>query len=182
MWLPVPWGLCTLPGPTSTSQTEFPQVQSAEAYLGYNSSRSDTGGSPGGSHEESACNAGDPGWFPGSGRPPGGGNGNPPQYPCLENPMDGGAWQTTVCGVRKSHVGHDLQQQQRLREISNGLLFPLTEGKSLNLQQRQEQPSPLMIVESAGPRDLWFFLRLHFHGFVSIRGLNFSSYVRWILT
>ena len=30
-----------------------------------------------------------------SGRSPGGGNGNPLQYPCLENPMDRGAWWTT---------------------------------------------------------------------------------------
>ena len=40
----------------------------------------------------SACNAGDLGLIPGSGRPPEGGNGTPLQYPCLENPMDGGAW------------------------------------------------------------------------------------------
>ena len=39
----------------------------------------------------SACNAGDPGSIPGSGRSPGEGNGNPFQHPCLENPMDGGA-------------------------------------------------------------------------------------------
>ena len=37
-------------------------------------------------------NAGDLGSIPGSGRFPGEGNGNPLQYPCLENPMDGGAW------------------------------------------------------------------------------------------
>ena len=40
----------------------------------------------------SAYNAGDPGSIPGSGRSPGEGNGNPFQYPCLENPMDGEAW------------------------------------------------------------------------------------------
>ena len=36
--------------------------------------------------KESACNAGDLGSIPGLGRSPGGGNGNPPQYSCLENP------------------------------------------------------------------------------------------------
>ena len=36
------------------------------------------------------CNAGDPGLIPGLGRSPGKGNGNPPQYSCLENSMDGG--------------------------------------------------------------------------------------------
>ena len=40
----------------------------------------------------SAYNVGDPGSIPGLGRSPGEGNGNPLQYPCLENPMDGGAW------------------------------------------------------------------------------------------
>ena len=39
----------------------------------------------------SVCNAGDPGSIPGSGRSPGEGNGNPLQYYCLENPMDGRA-------------------------------------------------------------------------------------------
>ena len=38
----------------------------------------------------------------GSGRYPGEGHGNPLQYPCLENPVDGGAWQATVPGVTKS--------------------------------------------------------------------------------
>ena len=47
------------------------------------------GGSDGG---ESACNAGDPGLIPESGRSPGEGNGNPLQYSCLENSVDGGAW------------------------------------------------------------------------------------------
>ena len=48
---------------------------------------------PGGSDgKASACNAGDPGSIPGSGRSPGEGNGNPLQYSCLENPVDRGAW------------------------------------------------------------------------------------------
>ena len=40
----------------------------------------------------SAYKAGDPGLIPGLGRSPGEGNGNPLQYSCLENPIDGGAW------------------------------------------------------------------------------------------
>ena len=39
-----------------------------------------------------ACNVGDLGSIPGSGRSPGEGNGNPLQYACLENPMNGGTW------------------------------------------------------------------------------------------
>ena len=62
-------------------------------------------GFPGGSDgKASACNAWDPGSIPGSGRPPGEGNGNPLQHSCLENPMDRGAWQATVHGVTKSRT------------------------------------------------------------------------------
>ena len=47
-------------------------------------------GFPGGSDgKESACNVGDPGSIPGMGRSLGGGNGNPLQYSCLKNSMDG---------------------------------------------------------------------------------------------
>ena len=60
---------------------------------------------PGGSEvKASASNAGDLGSIPGSGRSPGEGNGNPLQYSCLENPMDGGAWWATVHGVTKSRT------------------------------------------------------------------------------
>jgi len=52
----------------------------------------------------SACNAGDLGLIPGSGRSLGEGNGNPFQYSCLENSMDGGAWWATVHGVAKSQT------------------------------------------------------------------------------
>ena len=55
--------------------------------------------------KESACNAGDLGSIPGSGRSPGEGNGNSLQYSCLENPMDRGVWWATVHGVTR--VGHD---------------------------------------------------------------------------
>ena len=52
--------------------------------------------------KESTYNAGDPGLIPGLGRSPGEGNGNPLQYSCLENPMDGGAWRATVHGITES--------------------------------------------------------------------------------
>ena len=59
-------------------------------------------GFPGGSGiKASACNEGGLGLIPGSGRSPGEGNGNPLQYSCLKNPMDGGAWWATVHGVGK---------------------------------------------------------------------------------
>ena len=52
-------------------------------YLGF------SGGSDG---KVSPCNVGDQGSIPGSGRFPGEGNGNPLQYSCLENSMDGRTW------------------------------------------------------------------------------------------
>ena len=60
---------------------------------------------PGGSDgKESACNAGDPGLIPGSGRSPGEGNGNPLQYSCLENLIEepGRLW-----SMESRAVGHD---------------------------------------------------------------------------
>ena len=55
--------------------------------------------------QETFCNAGDSGLIPGLGRSPEEGNGNPLQYSCLENPMDGGAWWVTVHGSQR--VRHD---------------------------------------------------------------------------
>ena len=46
--------------------------------------------------KEFACNVGNMGLIPGSGRSPGEGNDNPLQYFCLENPMDRGTWRATV--------------------------------------------------------------------------------------
>ena len=53
--------------------------------------------------KESACNVGDTGSIPGLGRFPGEGNGNLPQYSCLRNPMDRGAWQANSPQGLKSH-------------------------------------------------------------------------------
>ena len=59
---------------------------------------------PGGSDGKvSACNAGDLCSIPGLGRSPGEGNGDPLQYSCLENPMDGGAFES----MGSQRVGHD---------------------------------------------------------------------------
>jgi len=63
-------------------------------------------GFPGGlGGKASAQNGGDPGSIPVLGRSPGEGNGNPLQYSCLENCMDGGAWWATVHGIAKSWIG-----------------------------------------------------------------------------
>ena len=55
--------------------------------------------------KESACNAGDPGSIPGSGRSPGEGKGNPFQYSCLENPMDGRVWRATWGHKESDRIG-----------------------------------------------------------------------------
>ena len=54
--------------------------------------------------KQSACSAGDLGLILGLARCPGEGNGNPIQYPCLENLMDRGAWRAAVHGVTKSQA------------------------------------------------------------------------------
>ena len=59
------------------------------------------GGSDG---KASACNAGDPGSIPGSGKILGEGNGNPVQYPCLENPVDEEPGRLQSTGVTKSRT------------------------------------------------------------------------------
>ena len=62
-------------------------------------------GFPGGSDgKESACSVGDLGSIPGLGRSPGEGNVNTLQDSCLENPMDGGAWQATKSRTRLSNI------------------------------------------------------------------------------
>ena len=62
-------------------------------------------GFPGGADSrESACNAGDPGLIPGSGRSPGEGIGNRLQYSHPDNPMDRGVWWATVHRVTKSRT------------------------------------------------------------------------------
>ena len=66
-------------------------------------SHSRNGGIPGGSDgKESACNAGDLGSNPRSGKSPGEGNSYPFQYSGVDNSTDRGAWWVTVHGVAKS--------------------------------------------------------------------------------
>ena len=83
-------------------------------------------GFPGGSEvKASACNVGELGSIPGSERSLGEGNGNPLQYSCLENPMDGGAWWAAVHGVARS-----------LTRLSDFTFFFLIELKGDTLGQK----------------------------------------------
>ena len=80
------------------------------------------------SGKESACNTGDVGLIPRSGRSPGEGNGNPLQYSCLRNPMDRVAWRAIVPGVPKQ-VRHDLATKQQVFDRNNGnILYWLASG------------------------------------------------------
>ena len=80
-------------------------------------------GFPGGSDSKrSACNAGDPGSIPGSGRSSGGEHGNPLQYSCWENPKDRGVLWATVHGVVQG-VRHDLAPKPPSQYTLNQLLF-----------------------------------------------------------
>ena len=71
--------------------------------------------------KKSACNARDLGSIPGLGRSPGEGNGDTFQYPCLENPMERGAWQDIVHGV--SRVGHNLVTKPPLPYLINNVVL-----------------------------------------------------------
>ena len=79
-------------------------------------------GFPGGSDgKEFARNVGDLCSVPEWERSPGEGNGYPPQYPCLENSMDRGAWRATVHGL--PNLGHLSDNYQDLLLLLSEMLF-----------------------------------------------------------
>ena len=80
------------------------------------------------SGKESACNAGDSGSIPGSGRSPGEGNGHPLQYSCLGSPKDREAWRARVCGVAK-----ELDIPLRLNSNNKGPWTTSLQGGALKL-------------------------------------------------
>ena len=81
-------------------------------------------------NKESACNVEDLGLIPGLGGSPGEGNGNPPQYFCLGNPMDGGAWWAIVHGVAELNT---------------------TEQLTLTLMERRAGYSRVSLYQPCGP-------------------------------
>ena len=92
----------------------------------------------------SAYNAGDPGSIPGLGRSPGEGNGNPLQYSCLENPMDGGAMKGCYSpwGRKESDTTEPLHFQRRLKE------------RGISVRFREQQTKIFLYLEI-------YFLYLH---------------------
>ena len=111
--------------------------------------------------KESACNAGDPGLIPGSGRSPGEGNGNPFQYSHLENPMDRGAWQATDHKITR--VGHDLvikpPPQQKLTQLCKTTLAQLKKKKLLYPITLSVEAIKKKSVSFVQERNLSLFLR-----------------------
>ena len=96
-----------------------------------------------------AGDAGDTGSIPESGRYPGEGNGNPPQYSCLGNPMDRGAWQAQSRGGQK-----ELDMTEHIR-----VLF-CQEGSPLHLVSFQNKqptcwPEVLLGPDASGSRSSW---------------------------
>ena len=83
--------------------------------------------------KESACNAGELGLIPGSGRSTEEGNGKPLQYSCLENSMDRGAWRATVHGVPKR-----LDMTERLTQLSTLLAYTNKKLKHSRIQRFRE--------------------------------------------
>ena len=71
--------------------------------------------------KESACNVGDPGSIPDLERSPEEENGYPPQYSCLENPMDREAWWTTVHGITKESDTTEQLNNNKKKRIRGGV-------------------------------------------------------------
>ena len=86
--------------------------------------------------KQAACNGGDPGSTPGSGRAPGEGNGNPLQYSCRES-HGWGAWQAMV---------HQVAESQRVR-VTNIFTVSLTSDKSHNTIRGSPETHQLTITK-----------------------------------
>ena len=92
------------------------------------------------------------GSIPGSERSPGGGNGNPLQCFCLENPMDSGAWQATVHGVTENRTQR-LQEKKKILGPTPDLLdqnldFQEILGLSAGMLKFKEHCSTICSPES----------------------------------
>ena len=125
-------------------------------------------GFPGGSKvKASACNAGDLGSIPGSGRSPGEGNGNPLQCSCLENPMDGGAWLGTVTKsqTRLSNFtfkitadgdcSHEIKRRLLLGRKIMTNLYSLLKSRDITLSTKVHLVKPIVFPVVIYGRESW---------------------------
>ena len=103
------------------------------------------------SGKESACNAGtagDTGLSRGSGRSPGGGQGNPLQYSCWENPIDRRAWRATVHRFAKSQTRLSDQPKHLASKLHTAKhLGPGRRGSSLGVRQGEPPTASLQHFE-----------------------------------
>ena len=135
-------------GGTETDGWEIPLGYSP-SYAFSGSVRLSPGSLGGASGKEPACQC--KRWkrrsfIPGWGRPPGGGNGTPLQYSCLENPTDRGAWWAAVHGVAKSRT--------RLRELSKLTVTNLTNLSPI--QAHVEQFTQHIYMNKGGQVERWY--------------------------
>ena len=128
--------------------------------------------------KESACNTGDPGSAPGSGRSPKEGNGNTLQYSCLENPMDRGGWRATVHGVAES-------QTRRKRLSRHASFLPMFVSEYGFFQWWAARPDLVALLASLGEE--WFplcssiapYMNLDnnniYYAIMRIKGVNYEG-------
>ena len=137
-------------------------------------------GLPGGSVVKNLpANAGDTGYLPGSGRSHRERNGNPIQYSCLENPMDGGAWEAAVHGVAKSRTRlsnfpftfhfHALEKEMATHSSVLAWRIPGTEEPG----GLQSMGSLRVGCDSATSLSLFIFI-FHFHALEKEMATHFS--------
>ena len=96
------------------------------------------------SGEESVCQFRRHGLIPGSGRSPGGGNGNPLQYSCLGNPKDKGAWRATVHRITRVRQDSATQQQHATAPVGDKTHYTTkgcASGLSALLSRLKETPA-----------------------------------------
>ena len=113
-------------------------------------------GFPGGSAgKESACNVGDLGSIPGSGRSPGGEHGNPLQYSCLENPMGRGAWRTAINAVTKSDTTEPLRTAHRRGQTvrGGGMGRRVGQGQKVDLRNARVDNACVLSMKAVRVRD-----------------------------
>ena len=110
--------------------------------------------------KESACNAGDNNLTSGSGRSPGEGNGNPLHYPCLENPMDRGAWGAIVHGVAKSQTCLKWLSTHTWAESRKMVLMNMFSGSNRDRENRR--------VNTAQGRRRWGELWEHWDIYITV--------------
>ena len=126
---------------------------------------------PGGSVvKKPPASAGDSGSTPGPGRSRGGGDSNPPQCSCLENPMDRAAWRATARGGAKRHLATKHEQVRDLSSWTRGQTrAPALEGEALPLD-RQVSPWNLKLRKQCQLQEIP-------HPRLKYFGINLTKYV-----